>query len=389
VIFKGDYDKKDRLKMRFLLLIFLVCFISCSLQNDEMSMSRREKNSPSVPEPEIPFNPEHYVCYKTASPLNINGVMNEPCWQHAVWSDDFVDIEGERKPKPRFRTRAKMLWDDDYFYVFAEMEEPDVWAKLEKRDSIIFYDNDFEVFIDPNGDTHCYYELEINAFSTEWDLFLDKPYRDGCCAVFFWNYEGMKSAVHVDGTINHPGDVDKGWTLEIALPWAALKECADKDAPPKRGDQWRMNFSRVEWQVEAKDGMYEKILNPETGKPYPEDNWVWSPQGVINMHYPEMWGFVQFSDKVAGTGTDDFAYRTDEDAKWALRQVYYRENNFYGKTGKFTSNVKDLGLAVYEIADYRWPPKIQCTTSLFEAILTSEDGAHQWHISQDGRVWQQ
>ena len=60
----------------------------------------------------------------------------------------------------------------------ADITESDVWATLKKRDSVIYHDNDFEVFIDPNGDTHRYYELEINAFNTEWDLFLDKPYRD-------------------------------------------------------------------------------------------------------------------------------------------------------------------------------------------------------------------
>jgi hypothetical protein len=29
-----------------------------------------------------------------------------------------------------------------------------------------------------------------------------------------------------------------------------------------------------------------------------EDNWVWSPQGLINMHVPERWGWVEF----AGSG---------------------------------------------------------------------------------------
>jgi hypothetical protein len=33
-----------------------------------------------------------------------------------------------------------------------------------------------------------------------------------------------------------------------------------------------------------------------------EDNWVWSPQYSINMHLPERWGFIQFSnDDVNGT----------------------------------------------------------------------------------------
>ena len=66
--------------------------------------------------------------------------------------DDFQDIEGDKKPRPRFRTRAKMLWDDQFFYVAAELEEPHVWATLTKHDSVIFHDNDFEIFIDPDGD---------------------------------------------------------------------------------------------------------------------------------------------------------------------------------------------------------------------------------------------
>lgn len=35
----------------------------------------------------------------------------------------------------------------------------------------------------------------------------------------------------------------------------------------------------------------------------PEDNWVWSSQNVINMHLPEMWGFIQFSNASINTTT--------------------------------------------------------------------------------------
>ena len=105
--------------------------------------------------------------------------IDDAAWQAAPWTDGFVDIEGDRKPQPRFRTRVKMLWDDEHFYVAAELEEPHVWGTLTKHDSVIFHDNDFEVFIDPDGDNHEYYEFEINALNTEWDLFLKKPYRDG------------------------------------------------------------------------------------------------------------------------------------------------------------------------------------------------------------------
>ena len=109
---------------------------------------------------------------------------------------DFVDIEGSLKPKPRHRTRMKMLWDDEYFYVGAEMEDPHVWATLTEKNSFVFNDPDFEVFIDPDGDSHLYTEIELNAFNTVWDLLLVRPYRDGGPAIHAWDIPGLRTAVH-------------------------------------------------------------------------------------------------------------------------------------------------------------------------------------------------
>jgi len=232
--------------------------------------------------------PKTYLCGRAATPIHIDGRLDEAGWRAAPWSDDFVDIEGDRKPRPRFRTRVKMLWDATHLYIATEMEEPHVWGTLTQHDAVIFHDNDFEVFLDPNGDRLEYYELEINALNTTWDLFLPKPYKDGGKARNEWEIAGLRSAVHVDGTLNDPRDTDRGWTLEIALPWKALGEYAHGPAPPVPGSQWRINFSRVEWEHEIVAGRYRKVAGKK------EDNWVWSPQGVVNMHVPEKWGYVRF-----------------------------------------------------------------------------------------------
>jgi len=59
------------------------------------------------------------------------------------------------------------------------MEEPDVWANVTTHDTVVCNDNDFEVFINPDGTTHNYKEYEMNALATVWNLFLNKPYTDG------------------------------------------------------------------------------------------------------------------------------------------------------------------------------------------------------------------
>jgi len=366
--------------MRLLTLLL----ISCSF----LAVGAVEGAYGQMAVPRIPFAPRAYVCYRASHKPSLDGTLRDPLWAQAPWTEEFTDILGPLGAKPWFKTRAKMLWDDDYLYVAAQLEEDHVWATLTERDSVIYMDNDFEVFIDPDGDTHHYYELEINALGTVWDLFLIKPYRDdrqGQSAVTAWDIRGLKSAVHVDGTLNDPSTKDRGWTVELALPWSVLKECAPGRRAPRAGEQWRMNFSRVEYRVDVKDGRTEKRRDPATGKPLPEENWVWSPQGLVNMHYPEMWGYVQFSGREAGSGQEAFVPRDEERVKWALRRIYYAERMFRDKQGSFTADWAQLGLSGLDVSGYK-APVLKVTDSLFEASYKTE-GGDSWHIMQDGLLW--
>lgn len=312
--------------------------------------------------PKINFNPEYYICYRSIADIKIDGKFDERSWENSEWSNSFVDIEGDLKPKPYHKTRVKMLWDDLYFYIAAELEEPGVWAKIKQRDEVIFYDNDFEVFIDPDGDTHKYYELEINAFGTEWDLFLIKPYRDADnVALTGWDIKGLKTAVQVNGKINDATSIDEGWCVEIAIPWKALSEVSGVSSPPKEKDQWRVNFSRVQWRTKYENNKYVKVKGAD-GKSLPEFNWVWSPQGLINLHYPEMWGYVQFSNKVVDFGTDEFIKDPVEAIKWNLRRLYYAEKTYFMNHNKFTDDVNELNLGETE-----WLKSLSVSDNLFEA----------------------
>lgn len=361
---------------------FILCLLFFLLS---CSDSQRKADITSLNIPDKP-DPRGYVCYRTISPLTIDGIPDEKSWADVPWTEYFVDIEGSSKPAPKLKTHAKILWDDSSLYVAAEIEEPHVWANLRQRDTVVFYDNDFEVFIDPDGDTQAYYELEVNALATAWDLLLLKPYRDGGPPVTGWDIAGLQVGTHVDGTINIPADIDKGWTVEIKIPLAALKECSGPTGLPKAGDKWRIDFSRVEWHTFVENGCYRKEINPATGKPFPEDNWVWSPQGRINMHMPEMWGFLQFSSVEAGHGAEAFVPDPDLDIKWALRLIYYAEDRYYLKNNTYSSRLENIGLRKSDFPENLPVPVIESTRSAFESYFPSAGDAPIWTIYQDGRI---
>lgn len=232
--------------------------------------------------------PEEYTALYINKALVIDGVLSEVQWESAKWSALFVDIESDDKPAPPLKTSMKMLWDKHYLYIAAHLEETHLWSTLTEKDAIIYRENDFEVFIDPDGDGLNYYELEINTLGTILDLFLNKPYNQKGKADLKWDFVGLKSAVSLQGSLNDPADQDSSWVVEIAIPWTSFS--ANSGRPPANGDQWRINFSRVQWDLETAGGEYLKMN-------LPEHNWVWSPQGEVNMHIPGMWGYLNFEGR--------------------------------------------------------------------------------------------
>lgn len=331
----------------------------------------------SIPVP-VWSEPLGYVCHRAESPIKIDGKLDDPAWRAAPWSDAFVDIEGDARPKPPWRTRVKMLWDDRCLYIAAELEEPHIWATLTEHDAVIFQDNDFEVFLDPDGDNQNYCELELNAKNTTWDLLLTKPYRDQGRAINAWEILGLKTAVHVDGTLNDPRDKDRGWTVEIAWPWQGLKELTSMPLPPRDGDQWRINFSRVEWDVEVVEGKYQKV------KGKPEHNWVWSPQGVIDMHRPERWGYLQFSTAKPGSA----AFRPDPERQLReqLHRIYYAQRDHWAKEGTYANTLPALKLNPEQ---FHKSLLIERTGHSFTAQVPTLKSPHwHWVISQDSWIRQ-
>lgn len=326
-----------------------------------------------IPTPGITFNPPIYYCLTNTKHFSLDGNIQKDFWDEIPYTCDFTDISGPDFPTPRFRTRAKMCWDENNLYVAALLEGDEIWAHVTDRDAVIFADNDFEIFIDPDSDTQQYYEFEMNARNTVWDLFLTKAYRDHGSPINSWDIKGLRTAVHIDGKLNRPGSFNRSWSVEVVLPFTSLMECTPGKNRPLPDEYWRMNFSRVQWQVDIEDDTYKKKMQADGFTPLPEDNWVWAPTGVVNIHYPELWGFVFFVDSPSKKPV----IPDIEQRKWILRELYYMEHRHYDEYGCFLRNPQ---------VRLPFPITVQITDHTFEISCRTKEDAGTLYILSDGKT---
>mmetsp|Transcript_18122 Transcript_18122/g.36388 ORF Transcript_18122/g.36388 Transcript_18122/m.36388 type:complete len:376 (-) Transcript_18122:54-1181(-) len=313
------------------------------------------------PSPYAAIYPQQYIAYRSdvtstaeEPAITIDGNLDKPFWNDIPWTEDFVDISTNTPPSQR--TMVKMRWDDHFLFVGARMEETDVWATLTEENSVIFHDNDFEIFVDCDGSNHNYKEFEINARGTTWTLLLDKPYDDGggenSKRVDPVNGYDMSpfirsaTKVYPNDAINRPDVRNTHWTAEVALPISKLMERNELAKRPSDGHQWRINFSRVQWGVKVNEkGKYEKnpccqsCAVPGTAA---EDNWTWSPQGKVAMHLPERWGILQFSSSTSPRNDEEVLEYKEWDVRCCAMALYYAQKGYYNKEGKYTDLMERL-----------------------------------------------
>ena len=256
--------------------------------------------------------PPQYTCYRAVGAITIDGHLAEPAWRKAPKTPPFVHItSGEAVP---FNTQAMMLWDNEYFYVAYVIEEPDVFATEGRHHTPVYHsDHDVELFIDPDGKAKHYYEFQINPINTINEVLWDRTQVERGKGIFGWDLVGLKHAVQVQGTLNCPQIKDEGWTVELALPWKSMRAFGPGSSlPPRPGDTWRINFTRVEktrtipevirsTRTFDSPGEEEEFTGPRIeGEVVESTDWVWAPAPEYSAHICESWGFVRFSDVTVG-----------------------------------------------------------------------------------------
>jgi hypothetical protein len=174
----------------------------------------------------------------------------------------------------RFPTTARLLWDDTYLYVAFTCKDPDIWGTLHARDSQLWDEEVVEVFLDANHNGQLYFEFEVSPRNVQLDLIALKRPQQPLQLFIEWDCPGWQTAAQIDGTLDDRSDIDRGWTMEMAIPLAEIRTAP---RPPQPGDVWRMGLYRIE-------------------RPRDESMYLiaWSPTLAATFHVPERFGYLAF-----------------------------------------------------------------------------------------------
>ncbi len=188
-----------------------------------------------------------YVCPRVSAPPVIDGAVDDTVWRSAPPTEVFTRFDAEAADAALLRTTARLAWDDGYLYVAFECEDPDVWSDLTDRDANLWEGEVVEVYVDPDGDGEQYFEFEVNPRNAVIDLRIPRSVQGApqdVEAARQWDAVGLRSAVRVEGTLDDRDDRDRGWSAELAVPFATLADSAS--ARPRLGDVWRMQLFRID-----------------------------------------------------------------------------------------------------------------------------------------------
>src|SRR5687767_2451556 len=84
-----------------------------------------------IPDPLKKAPPSAFECRWTDTPVTIDGAADEAAWKNAQPIDAFhLPWLGDKARMARTATTAKLLWDREYLYFHADMEDSDLFADL-------------------------------------------------------------------------------------------------------------------------------------------------------------------------------------------------------------------------------------------------------------------
>jgi glucose/arabinose dehydrogenase len=192
--------------------------------------------------------PTAFECRFTELPIKIDGKADEEAWKHAQVIDHFyLPWLGDKARPAKTRTRAKLLWDREYLYFFADMEDTDLYADITEHDGMLWNNDVFELFFKPADDKPGYYEFQVNAAGAVLDMFLPRRGAGGYQRFVKDGDFHIDAKVRLRGTLNKWTDRDEGWSVEGKIPWTDFVRTGGR---PAVGEKWKFALCRYDYSVD-------------------------------------------------------------------------------------------------------------------------------------------
>ncbi|HVW00202.1 MAG TPA: PQQ-dependent sugar dehydrogenase, partial [Planctomycetaceae bacterium] len=192
--------------------------------------------------------PDEVECRWANGPIEIDGKADEDAWKHAAVVEQFTLPWLQDKARPaKTATRARLLWDREYFYFFADMDDTDLYADVREHDGQTWDNDVFEIFLKPADDKPGYYEFQVNAAGATLDAFFPRRGAGG-----FGRFKNdadfhLEAKVKLRGTLNKWTDKDEGWSVEGRIPWRDFMKTGGR---PKVGETWKYELCRYDYSVD-------------------------------------------------------------------------------------------------------------------------------------------
>lgn len=155
--------------------------------------------------------------HRIASPLRVDGVLDDDAWQDAEVVSDFVQQDPHLGEPVSEATEVRVLVDNEaiYFGIVCHDSDPHgVIARELRRDNPFAGDDHFEILLDTFHDHRNAYHFAVNPLGTQYDALITDEGHDINAE---WN-ERWWSETRITAD---------GWTAEIKIPLTTLRSGPD------------------------------------------------------------------------------------------------------------------------------------------------------------------
>lgn len=191
-----------------------------------------------LPADQLPPLPTYHI-KRSAKPPIIDGQLAPGEWEAA----ETVDLQfwWPKQTGPRERTTVRLLWDDNALYAGYDCVDTDLTAVYTQRDDPTYKDDVCEIFLmaEPRRRATSYVGLEMSARAVMYDY----AYSIGSALWRRFDLTGWLLATRLDGTLNMRGDTDRGFQLEVCVPFRNFDDLTTQ-LPPAAGTTWRAQICR-------------------------------------------------------------------------------------------------------------------------------------------------